>query len=145
MFVESLDIPLGRVGEAAQRTIERAAAEARRRGHADLTSAHLFVAFAHVEWNLFANIMRDAGAIPHSILLAVETALSESSASQNVVVRIPQATRLLAKLALNRASRAGRQTLHRSTSLPRSSRTNMDCPRRSCGRITSSPRPLHRD
>ena len=112
MFVEFLDIPLGRVNEAAQRTIERAAEEARRRGNADLTSAHLFVAFAHVEWKLFANIMRDAGAIPHSIRRAVETTLGDSSASQNVVVRIPQATRLLAKLALNRASRAGRQTLH---------------------------------
>jgi ATP-dependent Clp protease ATP-binding subunit ClpA len=112
VFVEFLDIPLGRVGEAAQRTIERAAAEARRRGHADLTSGHLFLAFAQSEWTLFADIMRDAGVNPHAILVAADAALAESPSGESLVVRIPQATRLLAKLALNRASRAGRQTLH---------------------------------
>jgi ATP-dependent Clp protease ATP-binding subunit ClpA len=112
VFVEFLDIPLGRVGEGAQRTIERAAAEARRRGHADLTSAHLFVAFAHSEWDLFAAIMRDAGANPQVILAAADAALADWPVTPGLVVRIPHATRLLAKLALHRGSRAGRQTLH---------------------------------
>jgi ATP-dependent Clp protease ATP-binding subunit ClpA len=112
VFVEFLDIPLGRIGEAAQRTIEGAASEAQRRRHSDLTSAHLFVSFAQNEWNLFADIMRDAGAHPHSILAAVDAALVESPGADGLVVRVPQATRLLAKLALNRAARAGRQTLH---------------------------------
>jgi ATP-dependent Clp protease ATP-binding subunit ClpA len=64
VFVEFLDIPLGRVGDAAQRTIDRAVAEARLRRHGELTSAHLFVAFAQTEWNLFAQIVRDVGANP---------------------------------------------------------------------------------
>jgi ATP-dependent Clp protease ATP-binding subunit ClpA len=112
MFVEFLDIPLARVSEAAQWTIDQAVAHARRRGHGELTSAHLFVAFAQVEWKQFAEIMREAGANPQAILTAADAALAESPGTEGVVVRIPPATRLLAKLALNRAGRAGRQTLH---------------------------------
>ena len=111
MFVEFLDLPLGRVGDAAQRTIDRAVAEARRRRHGELTSAHLFVAFAQTEWSLFAEIMRDAGVNPQAIVLNIETALADSSVVEAVLVRIPPATRLLARLALHRASRAGRQML----------------------------------
>ena len=111
MFVEFLDIPLARVGEAAQHTIDHAVGEARRRGHGELTSAHLFVAIAQTEWTLFAEIMRDVHANPQAIVLAVEAALAGSSVAEGVVVRVPQATRLIAKLALHRASRAGRQTL----------------------------------
>jgi ATP-dependent Clp protease ATP-binding subunit ClpA len=112
VFVEFLDIPLSRVAEAAQRMIDRAADEARRRQHGELTSAHLFVAFAQTEWTLFAEIMRDAGANPQTVVMTIEAALAGPSLVDAAVVRIPQATRLLAKLALHRASRAGRQMLH---------------------------------
>jgi hypothetical protein len=61
VFVEFLDIPSGRVGEAAQRTLDRA--------------------------------------------------LASSSVAEGAVVRVPQETRVLARLALHRASRAGRQML----------------------------------
>ena len=63
MFVEILDVPLGKIGESAQGMIDRAVTEARRRGHGELTSGHLFVAFAQVEWSLFADIMRLNGAL----------------------------------------------------------------------------------
>jgi ATP-dependent Clp protease ATP-binding subunit ClpA len=112
VFVESLDIPSGRVSDAAQRTIDRALAEARRRGHPDLTSAHLFFAFLQMEWTLFTDIARDAGANPHEILAAADAALSDTWSRQGCVVCVPPSTRLLAKLALHRAARAGRQTLH---------------------------------
>jgi ATP-dependent Clp protease ATP-binding subunit ClpA len=111
VFVEFLDIPLGRVGDAAQRTIDRAVAEARRRRHGELTSAHLFLAFAQTEWNLFAQIVRDVGANPRAIVMTIEGALAGPAVVDGALVRIPQATRLLAKLALHRASRAGRQML----------------------------------
>jgi ATP-dependent Clp protease ATP-binding subunit ClpA len=55
--------------------------------------------------------MRDTGVRPQAIVLSVEAVLAGPSVVDAVVVRIPQATRLLAKLALHRASRAGRQTL----------------------------------
>jgi ATP-dependent Clp protease ATP-binding subunit ClpA len=112
VLVEFLDIPLGRVSDAAHRTIDRAVAEARRHQHAELTSAHLFVALAQTEWNLFAEVMRDTGANPQAIVQMVEAALDGSALAEGPVVRVPQATRLLAKLALHRASRAGRQALH---------------------------------
>jgi ATP-dependent Clp protease ATP-binding subunit ClpA len=56
--------------------------------------------------------MRDAGANPHTVLAAAEAALAEWRCTRGIVVRVPQSTRLLAKLALHRGSRAGRQTMH---------------------------------
>ena len=111
MSVEMLDIPLGKIGEAAQRIIDLAVTDARRRGHGELTSGHLFLAFAHLEWNLFADVMRDAVANPHAIVLGVEEALALLPRATDAEFRVPQAIRLLARLGLHRASRAGRQTL----------------------------------
>ena len=111
MFVEILDIPLGKFSESAQRVIDRAVTEARRRGHDEMTSGHLFIAFAQLEWNLFADVLRDATANPHWIVLAVEQALSVLPPGDRPAPRIAQATRSVVTLALHRASRAGRQTL----------------------------------
>jgi ATP-dependent Clp protease ATP-binding subunit ClpC len=111
VFVEILDISLGKIGESAQRVIDRAVTDARRRGHGEMTSGHLFIAFAQLEWNLFADVMRDVTANPHWIVAAVEQALSILPSGERPEPRITPATRSVGKLALHRASRAGRQTL----------------------------------
>ena len=111
VFVELLDIPLGKIGETAQRVIDRAITDARRCGHDEVTGGHLFVAFAEIEWNLFADMMRDVAANPHWIVAAVERALSVLPSGARPDPRIPQPTRSVVRLALHRATRAGRQTL----------------------------------
>ena len=72
MQVDDLDISPSKIGETAQRIIDRAIEEAHRRGHGQLTNEHLFLAFAQVEWDLFAEVMRDIEVNPHTILQAVE-------------------------------------------------------------------------
>ena len=114
MLVENLDIPLAKVSDGAQRIIDRAANESRRHGHGELTSAHLFLAFAQVEWNQFAEMLRDADVNPHEIVTAVKEAISVVPATHESGIRVPQETRLIARLALHRATRAGRQTIEPS-------------------------------
>ena len=111
MLGENLDIPPGKIGESTQRTIDCAAAESRRRGHGELTSGHLFLGFTHVEWTLFADVMRDVNVNPQAIVVAVEDALTLIPSSNSVSLHVPETTRLLAKLALHRATRAGHQSI----------------------------------
>jgi hypothetical protein len=46
VFSEDLDVPAHKLSEAARRVIGKAFDEARRRGHMQLTTAHLFFAAA---------------------------------------------------------------------------------------------------
>jgi ATP-dependent Clp protease ATP-binding subunit ClpC len=108
---DNLDIPVAKIGESTQRTIERAVAESRRRGHGELTTGHLFFGFTHAEWNLFADVMRAADVNPHAVVLSIEEALSALPSRDGVKLRVPQTTKLLAKLALHRATRAGHQEI----------------------------------
>ena len=43
VYVDDLDIPVSKLTEAAQRVMDRAVEELRRREHSLLTSAHLFL------------------------------------------------------------------------------------------------------
>src|SRR5207302_2945184 len=72
VHVDDLDISPSRIGETAQRIVDRAIEEARRREHALLTNEHIFLAFAQVEWDMFAEVMRDIELNPHTILKAIE-------------------------------------------------------------------------
>src|SRR5262245_38031876 len=74
---DDLDISPSKIGESAQRLVDRAAEEARRREHPLVANEHLFVAFAQVEWDTFAELMRDIDANPHAILQAVDDYLHE--------------------------------------------------------------------
>jgi ATP-dependent Clp protease ATP-binding subunit ClpA len=108
---DDLDISPSKIGESAQRLVDRAAEEARRREHPLVANEHLFVAFAQVEWDTFAELMRDIDANPHAILQAVDDYLHEVPPYGGHDVRISPATKLLFKLALHHTSRAGRQTI----------------------------------
>jgi hypothetical protein len=51
--VDDFDIAQSKIGESAQRVVDRAIEESRRRDHALLTNEHIFLAFAQVEWDTF--------------------------------------------------------------------------------------------
>ena len=111
MLVDDLELPAGRISESAQRVIERAALESRRRGHREVTGDHLFLALAQGEWNLFAEVMRAVDLNPQAIVVGVEEALSALPSVEGVEVHVAPDTRLLARLALHRATRAGHQAM----------------------------------
>jgi ATP-dependent Clp protease ATP-binding subunit ClpA len=112
--VEDFDIAPNKIGESAQRVVDRALEEARRRDHALLTNEHVFLAFAQVEWDTFAQVMRDLELNPHSILQALEEQLHAVPASSGRELRVAPATKLVFKLAFHQASRAGRQSIESS-------------------------------
>ena len=111
MPVEDLDISPSKIGDAAQRIVDRAVEEARRREHPFLTNEHIFLAFAQVEWDTFAEVMRDLEQNPHTILQAIEEHLHTTGSQPGREVRVSPATKLVFKLALHHASRGGRQTV----------------------------------
>jgi len=111
VHVEDLDISPSKIGETAQRIIDRAIEEARRREHALLTNEHLFLAFAQVEWDMFSEVMRDLELNPHTVLQALEEQLHIMPSFGGRELRVSPASKLVFKLALHHASRAGRQNI----------------------------------
>jgi ATP-dependent Clp protease ATP-binding subunit ClpA len=109
--VEDLDISPSKIADTAQRIIDRAIEEARRRDHLSLTNEHLFLAFAQVEWDTFADIMRDIELNPHTILQAIEEYLRMTPSCAGRDLHVSPSTKLVLKLAIHHASRAGRQTI----------------------------------
>jgi ATP-dependent Clp protease ATP-binding subunit ClpC len=112
--VEDFDIAPNKIGESAQRVVDRAMEEARRRDHSLLTNEHVFLAFAQVEWDTFAQVMRDLELNPHEILQALEEQLQVVPASDGLDFRVAPATKLVFKLAFHQASRSGRQSIESS-------------------------------
>ena len=112
--MEDFDIAPNKIGESAQRVVDRAMEEARRRDHALLTNEHIFLAFAQVEWDTFAQVMRDLELNPHEILQALEEQLHVVPASAGRELRVAPATKLVFKLAFHQASRGGRQSIESS-------------------------------
>jgi ATP-dependent Clp protease ATP-binding subunit ClpA len=111
VHVDDLDISPSKIGETAQRIVDRAIEEARRREHALLTNEHIFLAFAQVEWDMFAEVMRDIELNPHTILQAIEEHLHIMPSFAARELRVSPATKLVFKLGLHHASRAGRQAI----------------------------------
>ena len=70
--MEDFDIGQNKMAESAQRVVDRAVEESRRREHSLLTNEHVFLAFAQVEWDMFAQVMRDLELNPHEILQSLE-------------------------------------------------------------------------
>ena len=111
MQPDDFDISPSKIGESAQRVADHAGEEASRREHALLGSEHLFFAFAQVEWDTFAEVMRDLEANPHAILQAVEQHLVAIPSLPGRSLRVSPSTKLIFKLALHHSSRAGRQSI----------------------------------
>ncbi len=106
-----LDIPQNRLAESAERVVDRAIDEARRREHPLLTNEHVCVAFAQVEWDMFGHVMQDLQLNPHEILQALEDHIRTLPASPGRELRVAQSTKLLFKLAMLHSSRSGRHTV----------------------------------
>ena len=69
------------------------------------------IAFAQVEWDLFAQIMRDSDLNPHQILGAVEDRLGRMACVPGREPEVPPQTKLIFRLALHCATRAGRAAI----------------------------------
>ena len=111
MLADHLDIPSGKMSDSVRRIVDAAAATAHRRGHSELTGGHLFLACLQVEWNVVAGVLRDGDVNPNEVILAIEEAVSEMPSIEGAELRVPHATRLVLKLALQRATRAGRELI----------------------------------
>ena len=92
MQVDDLDISPSKIGESAQRIVDRAIEEARRREHALLTNEHIFLAFAQAEWDMFSEVMRDIDLNPHTILQAIEEHLHMMPSFAGRDLRVSPAT-----------------------------------------------------
>jgi ATP-dependent Clp protease ATP-binding subunit ClpA len=109
--VDDFDIPQNKLSDSAERVVDRALDEARRREHALLTNEHVCLAFAQVEWDMFGQVMRDVNLNPHEILQALEEHLRLMPSTPGRDLRVAPSTKLLFKLALLHASRSGRHTV----------------------------------
>ena len=105
------DIPRNRLAESAERVVDRALDDARRREHAVLTNEHVCLAFAQVEWDTFGQLMQDVHLNPHQILHALEDHMNALPTASGRELRVAQSTKLLFKLAMLHSSRSGRHTV----------------------------------
>jgi ATP-dependent Clp protease ATP-binding subunit ClpA len=109
--VEDFDIAPAKIGETAQRIMDRAVDDARRRRHGLVGNEHLLVAFAQAEWELFARVLREQDLHPQAILQAVEAEMDCQPAQRTDQLRVSPASKLVLKLAHHHATRAGRQAI----------------------------------
>jgi ATP-dependent Clp protease ATP-binding subunit ClpA len=112
--VDDFDIAQSKIGESAQRVVDRAVDETRRREHGEVTSEHLFLAFSQLEWDTFSEVMRDLSLNPHEIIQALEEHLRSLPGGETHKPRVASATKDVLKLAFHHAGRAGRQVVESS-------------------------------
>ncbi len=110
----NFDIAQSKIGNSAQRVIDRAVNEVRHRNHTLLMNEHIFFAFAKVEWDTFTQVMRDLESNPHEILQAFEEHLQILPKFSSSELRVSPTTKLVFKLAFRKASSSGRQTFESS-------------------------------
>ncbi len=108
------DIAQSKVGENAQKILDRAVEEAIRCDHKSLTNAHIFLAFLRVEWDLFSQVMRDLNLNSVNVIKELEGNLKLLLTSKGGRLNIDRATKLTVKLAFQNASRDGRQVIEPS-------------------------------
>ncbi|PWT86813.1 MAG: hypothetical protein C5B57_00360, partial [Blastocatellia bacterium] len=71
----------------------------------------MFIAFAHSQWDRYVEIMRDAGLNPQAVLHEVQQYIRTIPPSPGSTLTASATTRLLFKLALHQAARAGRTSV----------------------------------
>ena len=107
--MEDLEIDLTKLSETGLRVITRAEDEARRRGQDLMTSEHLFIAFAQVEWDLYARVLRDLSIRPEEMFAAVEAELETVPVVASQPVRMTELTQELIRRAIQQAVTMGRE------------------------------------
>jgi len=86
--MEDFDIAPSKIGESAQRVVDRAIEESRRRDHAQVTNEHVFLAFAQVEWDTFSQVMTELdlqAMANHAGEVISEQVLTPSDAYQHLI------------------------------------------------------------
>ena len=111
MLVDDLDISPDKIDHTARQVLDRAVDESRRRKHGLLTSEHVFIAFAHTQWDRYVEMMRDAGLNPQAVLHEVQQYVRTIPPSTEATLCASPTTKLLFKLALHQAGRAGRSSV----------------------------------
>ena len=111
VYVEDLDIPPSKIGETALRVIDRAFDDAHRRRHPLVANEHLFLALAQIEWDTFAALMRDIDVNPRTVLQATEEHIRLLAPGETRDLVLEPAAKLVLKVALHHANRAGRQAI----------------------------------
>ena len=95
--MDDFDIAPSKIGESAQRVVDRAIEESRRRDHVELTNEHVFLAFAQVEWDTFAQVMSELGLNPHEILHQLEEHLDSRRRVSGRDLRVAPSTKLVVR------------------------------------------------
>ena len=106
--MDDLDIALDKIGESAQRVMDRAVEESRRREHAIVANEHLFLALAQVEWDTFSHVVQDLEGNPHGVLDALEEHLQLLPTLSECERCLAPTTKIALDRAFLRASGAGR-------------------------------------
>src|SRR5689334_7520760 len=100
-----LDVPITKISPATQRIVDSAVVDAHRRGHTEVTTAHLFAALARAHWTLFSQVLREYGADGHAVMRVVDEELRTERRGRSGALHISPAGRLVCRLAMHRASR----------------------------------------
>ena len=111
MLVNDLEISQHQISDSARRLLDRATEEARRRHHTELWDAHLLLAFAYTERELFDVALEDVGVDRTRIVEHVEAYVDAIPPGPERELHVPIQTRLVCKLALRRANRVGRAVM----------------------------------
>ena len=106
--MDDFDVAPDKIGESAQRVMNRAVEESRRREHATVANEHLFLALTQVEWDTFSHVMQDLEVNPHVILDALDEHLQLLPTLSGCELRVAPNTKTVFQLAFDRASRDGR-------------------------------------
>jgi ATP-dependent Clp protease ATP-binding subunit ClpA len=110
VHVIDLDIAPVRIGEGAQRVIDRAIETARRHAHTLLTGDHLLLAFAQVEWPVFADVLQGVGVNPRAVIESLDEQMRLAPSSGGAELHASPAAKLICRTAVMRAGRAGRSS-----------------------------------
>jgi ATP-dependent Clp protease ATP-binding subunit ClpA len=112
--VYDFGIARDKIGDSAQRIVDRAVEDARRRQHDVLTNEHIFFAFAQLAWNAAP----DAPPLlePHhgEVLEAIHAHLEMLPAVPGNALGVAPSTKLVFRLALHLANKADRQAIEAS-------------------------------
>ena len=112
--MEEFGIAQSKISESAQRILQRAIEELRRRHHALLMNEHILFAFAHLEWDSFSEALHGLAVNPRDVIQALHEHLQKVPRISGQELEVAPTTKLVFKLAFILASRAGRQTIESS-------------------------------
>jgi ATP-dependent Clp protease ATP-binding subunit ClpA len=112
--VDEFDIVRSKIGQSAQRIVDRAVEEFRRRDHVLLGNEHLFLALVHLERESVSEALLDVEVNPGDVLKMLHEHLQMLPAVPGHELRVAPSTKLAFKLALHQSARVGRQTIEAS-------------------------------